>query len=194
MERICSEAKALNNFVRIDMEDSSVTQSTVDIFRKLLAAYGRETVGLVIQSYLYRSLSDVSELGDLGANLRIVKGAYKESGKVAYLRKADVNQNYVKLVKMHLGKGCYTAVATHDSKIINEVKHYINVINISKNWFEFQMLYGIATNLQLQLAGEGYRVRVYTPFGKHWYPYFTRRISERPANLFFVLKHLFRKR
>jgi proline dehydrogenase len=194
MERICARAEASGNFVRIDMEDSSVTQRTIDIFKRLLSRFGQRTVGLVIQAYLYRSEEDVNELGKLDANLRIVKGAYKEKALIAYPHKSDVDQNYVKLAKKHLSDGCYTAIATHDPAIVAELKEYAEAMKIPRSHYEFQMLYGIAEPLQAELAEEGYRVRVYTPFGRQWYPYFTRRIAERPANLWFVLKHLLQRK
>jgi proline dehydrogenase len=192
MTRILDEAERTGNFVRIDMEDSSVTQPTMDLFVKLLARYGKKRVGLVLQAYLYRTKADRERLGVLGANLRIVKGAYKEPKEIAYPRKKEVDENYVRLVKRHLAQGAYTAVATHDERIIEQVKSFVRKHDIAKNRFEFQMLYGIATSLQLQLVREGFRVRVYTPFGEAWYPYFSRRIAERPANLWFVLKGMLR--
>jgi proline dehydrogenase len=194
MERICARAEASGNFVRIDMEDSSVTQRTIDIFKRLLSRFGQRTVGLVIQAYLYRSEEDVNELGKLDTNLRIVKGAYKEKASIAFSHKSDVDQNYVKLAKKHLSDGCYTAIATHDPAIVSELKEYAEAMKIPRSQYEFQMLYGIAEPLQAELAEEGYRVRVYTPFGRQWYPYFTRRIAERPANLLFVLKHLLQRK
>lgn len=193
MDRITAEAKKYNNFVRIDMEDSAVTQATIDIFKTLLQKYGKEHIGVVIQSYLYRSEKDVLELGELGANLRIVKGAYKEPRDVAYPLKKDVDRQFQKLVELHLGGGHYTAIASHDPNMIEHAKRFAAERGITNDRFEFQMLHGIASSLQLQLVEEGYKVRVYTPFGAQWYPYFTRRIAERPANAVFVLKGLFRK-
>lgn len=193
MDRITAKAKEKNNFVRIDMEDSPRVQVTIDIFNSLLEKYGREHIGLVIQSYLYRSQSDVTELGKKGVNLRIVKGAYKEPHEVAFPNKKDVDENYVKLVQIHLKNGCYTAIATHDEKMIDKLKEWIKQNNISDDLYEFQMLYGVRNALQRELVSEGYKVRVYTPFGKDWYPYFTRRIAESPANALFVLKSFFQK-
>ncbi|WP_309118429.1 proline dehydrogenase family protein [Paenibacillus sp.] len=192
MTRILNEAERTRNFVRIDMEDSPVTQNTIDLFRKLLSRYGRKRVGLVLQAYLYRTEEDRRRLGALGANLRIVKGAYKEPKEIAYPEKKDVDENYVRLVEAHMSQGCYTAVATHDERIIEKTIRFVQERGIDRERFEFQMLYGISTSLQLRLAQEGYRVRVYTPFGEAWYPYFTRRIAERPANLWFVMKGMFR--
>jgi proline dehydrogenase len=192
MDRITAKAKEKNNFVRIDMEDSPRVDGTIDIFKHLLQKYGKEHIGLVIQSYLYRSEEDVQELGKLGANLRIVKGAYKEPKEVAYPDKKDVDQAYLRLVEMHLKNGCYTAVATHDENIIEWTKTFVKENHIPDDLYEFQMLYGICSGLQRTLAAEGYKVRVYTPYGKDWYPYFTRRIAERPANALFVLKSFFK--
>ncbi len=193
MDRIVTEAKTYDSFVRIDMEDSSVTGPTIDLYRKLHEKHGGAPVGLVIQSYLYRSRRDVEQLGKLRANLRIVKGAYNEPKEIAFPVKADVDANYTRLAELHLGNGCYTAIATHDERIIDHMKRFVARNRIPPDRFEFQMLYGIAVNLQRRLVQEGYRVRVYTPYGKHWYPYFTRRIAERPANLAFVLKGFFRR-
>jgi len=192
MRRILDEAARTDNFVRIDMEDSSVTQATVDLFVKLLDVYGADRVGLVLQSYLYRSKEDRDRLGERKANLRIVKGAYKEPKSIAYPSKKDVDRSYLRLVEDHMLQGLYTAVATHDERIIDSVVRFVEAHGVPKERFEFQMLYGIATSLQFRLVQQGYRVRVYTPFGEAWYPYFTRRIAERPANLWFVVKGLFR--
>lgn len=192
MERIVREAAAHNSFVRIDMEDSSVTERTIGLFQSLLRRFGPERVGLVLQSYLYRSEKDAELLGRSGANLRIVKGAYREPPSVAYADKREVDAAYLRLVRGHLERGGYTAVATHDPAIIAEVRRFAERRGILRDRFEFQMLYGIAGELQRELVREGYRVRIYTPFGEHWYPYFTRRLAERPANLWFVLRHLLR--
>jgi proline dehydrogenase len=193
MHRITAKAKELGQFVRIDMEDSFVTGETLDIFQILLHKYGKEHIGIVIQSYLYRSEQDLRKLGAQQVNVRIVKGAYKESADVAFQSKKDVDANYMKLVERHMENGCYTAVATHDEKLIRKVKRFVDERKITRDRFEFQMLYGVAGKLQRRLVKEGYRVRIYTPFGKQWYPYFTRRIAERPANLWFVIKSMFRK-
>lgn len=193
MERIVNAAAAHRNFVRIDMEDSSVTQETIDVFRSLLNRVGTKRVGLVLQSYLYRSERDAERLGGADQlNLRIVKGAYREPPDVAYPDKRDVDAAYVRLVQEHLTRGGYAAVATHDPEIIEKILMFTKSSGISRDRFEFQMLYGIAGELQRKLVQDGYRVRIYTPFGNLWYPYFTRRIAERPANLWFVAKHMLR--
>lgn len=193
MERITAAAQHFGTFIRIDMEDSSLTDATLELFHSLADQFGTRHIGCVIQSYLYRSLQDMKQLNTLGANVRIVKGAYREPVEVAFSRKGDVDRQYLELVKLHLADGHYTAVATHDEHLISEVKAFTSLCGVPRSRFEFQMLYGIANALQLQLVREGYRVRVYTPFGKQWYPYYSRRIAERPANLWFVLKGIFRK-
>ncbi|MBA4543343.1 proline dehydrogenase family protein [Thermoactinomyces daqus] len=191
MNRIAQKAKETQNFVRIDMEDTPRLDVTIDIFNTLVDKYGKDHIGLVIQSYLYRSEQDVINLGKKNVNLRIVKGAYKEPASVAFPNKKDVDRNYVKLVQLHLQNGNYTAIATHDEAIIHELKAWLKENRIPDNLYEFQMLYGVRNGLQRQLVSEGYKVRVYTPYGMDWYPYFTRRIAERPANAFFVLKSFF---
>ncbi|MDF2962072.1 MAG: L-proline dehydrogenase [Paenibacillus sp.] len=192
MERILDEAAAYRNFVRIDMEDSSVTKETIAIFETLLQRYGPKRVGLVLQSYLYRSEQDVDEIGAGGTNLRIVKGAYREPPEVAYPDKKDVDAAYIRIVQAHLLNGGYAAVATHDREIIDSIIRFTKKLGIPRDRFEFQMLYGIAGDLQRELVRAGYLVRIYMPFGRLWYPYFTRRIAERPANLWFVVKHMIR--
>ncbi|MBD1370756.1 proline dehydrogenase family protein [Hazenella sp. IB182357] len=193
INRIVAKAKEYNNFVRIDMEDTPRLEITLDILNRLLDQHGHEHVGTVIQSYLYRSANDCKELAKRDVNLRIVKGAYKEPTEVAFPDKKDVDQNYIKLVQQHLSGGHYTAIATHDEALINDLKSWFDTQKIDKARYEFQMLYGVRSKLQKQLVEEGYRVRVYVPYGKDWYPYFTRRIAERPANALFVLKSFFQK-
>lgn len=193
MDRIAAKAKEKNNFVRIDMEDTPRLPITLDIFNQLVDKYGKDHVGLVIQTYLYRSEQDVIDLGKKNVNLRIVKGAYKEPSSVAFPNKKDTDDNYIKLVQTHLKNGCYTAIATHDEKIIDELKGWLKANQIPKDLFEFQMLYGVRNGLQRQLVREGYKVRVYTPYGKDWYAYYSRRIAESPANALFILKNFFKK-
>ncbi len=190
MRRILDRAKMHGNFVRIDMEDFDHCQISLDIYRELRKEYSN--VGLVIQAYLYRTVQDIEDLHEDRANLRLVKGAYKESPDVAFPAKNDVDENYKKIIKMHLLNGNYTAVASHDVSIIDYTKNIVREHNIAKNQFEFQMLYGICVDLQKQLVDEGYKVRVYVPFGVDWFGYFMRRLAERPANVWFVLKNLFK--
>lgn len=189
MRQILGRAEEHNNFVRIDMEDFQHNAITLDVFKTLRREFGT-TVGLVIQAYLYKSAEDLVVLNESHPNLRLVKGAYKEPESVAFPNKEDVDGNFVKLIQLHLENGNYTAVATHDEKVIDLVKKFVSEKGISKSQFEFQMLYGIRNQLQLDLAQEGYTVRVYVPYGDDWYGYFMRRLAERPANVGFVLKSL----
>lgn len=191
VEGIVQQARKLNNFVRIDMEDSAHVDATIEIFKYLKEKYP-ENVGLVLQSYLYRTVQDMKDLAYLRPNYRFVKGAYKEPKEVAYPNKKDVDENLKRIIEMHLDAGNYTAVASHDEKIIDHTIAYVQKNNIPRTQFEFQMLYGISQGLQERLAREGYRVRCYVPYGKDWYPYFTRRLAERPANVAFILKNLFK--
>lgn len=192
MRRILDVAKKNGNiFVRIDMEDYAHNEITLEILRELLVDY--DNVGTVIQAYLYKSADDIDSLKDKHPNFRLVKGAYKESPQVAYPNKADVDENYKKIIKQHLLNGNYAAVATHDDNIIAYVKQLEKQHNIPRSQFEFQMLYGIRTQSQIDLAREGYRMRVYVPYGNDWYGYFMRRLAESPANVKFVLKGMFSK-
>ncbi len=190
VERIVKKAQELNNFVRIDMEGSAYTQRTLDITYKLFEKY--QNVGVVIQAMLLRSEEDVKELNKRGIRVRLCKGAYKEPASVAYQKKEQVNENYLKLMKILLTEGKYPGIATHDEKIIEECKRYISENKIESSRFEFQMLYGIRRDLQLQLVKEGFNMRVYVPYGKEWFPYFYRRLRERKENLFFVMKNFFK--
>jgi proline dehydrogenase len=185
---IVEAAQRYNNFVRIDMEDSPKTDATLQVFRRLRSEF--ENVGIVIQSYLYRSEKDIEELLKIGARIRLCKGAYKEPPSVAFPNKADVDANYVKLTGMLLGSQPYHALATHDENMIAAGIQFANERNIAPDKFEFQMLYGIRRDLQQKLVREGYRMRVYVPYGRYWYPYFMRRLAERPANAWFVLKNI----
>lgn len=189
MRRILTRAQQYGNFVRIDMEDYQHNEVTIEIFSALKQEFGA-TVGLVIQAYLFKSAEDLLTLNPFEPNLRLVKGAYKEPATVAFPNKEDVDANFVKLIQIHLLNGNYAAVATHDEKIIEQVKQFVRERNISNSQFEFQMLYGIRTHLQHELANEGYTVRVYVPYGDDWYGYFMRRLAERPANVGFVLRSL----
>jgi len=191
---LVQHARAVNNFVRIDMEDSSLTQITLDIVRRLHAKPDlRGALGTVIQSYLYRSQPDVEQLLADGIRIRLCKGAYKEPPEVAFPKKADVDANYVRLSGMMLESPIYHGLATHDEQMIAAAKSFARQHNIDAARFEFQMLYGVRRDLQRQLLQEGYNVRVYVPFGHEWYPYFMRRLAERPANVFFLAKNMLRK-
>lgn len=188
--RILEDAKRRANFVRVDMEGSNVTQATLDIFNRLRSEFELNDVGIVVQSYLYRTKDDVAALLKIPARIRLCKGAYNEPADVAYPEKKDVDANYVRVMQMLLASGVYHGIATHDPKMIDATIDFAQREGIGKNAFEFQMLYGIRRDLQEQLARDGYGMRVYVPYGKHWYPYFMRRLAERPANIWFVLKNL----
>jgi proline dehydrogenase len=179
------------NFVRIDMEGSGYVEDTLRLFHEVDAP--RDTLGLVIQSYLYRSEKDVNDLLRVGARMRLVKGAYKEPPEVAFPAKSDVDANFVKLMKLLLSSGGYHAIATHDIRMIAATEDFARACRLGPDRFEFQMLYGIRRQLQRDLAARGHRVRVYVPFGRQWYPYFMRRLAERPANVLFLANQLFRK-
>jgi proline dehydrogenase len=190
---LAEHAKATNNFLRIDMEDSPLTQVTLDIVRRLHAREDlRGSIGIVIQAYLYRSEKDIAQLIADGIRVRLCKGAYKEPAEVAFPRKADVDANYVKLSGRLLESGVYHGLATHDEAMIAAAKSYATQHGIARERFEFQMLYGVRRDLQRQLVAEGYNVRVYIPFGREWYPYFMRRLAERPANVIFIAKNMLR--
>ncbi|WP_332631789.1 proline dehydrogenase [Halalkalibacter flavus] len=189
MRRIVGTAKQYNNFVRIDMEDHSHCQQTLDILKELRKDY--DNVGTVIQAYLIRAEEDIRDLK--GISLRLVKGAYKESPEVAFQDKAKIDENYFNIIKDHLLSGSYTAIATHDHHIIEKVIDFTKENEIKNTQFEFQMLYGFRTDLQLELVKKGYTMRVYVPFGQDWFGYFMRRMAERPQNVAFALRGLFSK-
>jgi Proline dehydrogenase len=188
--RVVEDAHARGNFVRVDMEDSGVTQVTIDIFKRLRAEFGLNDVGIVLQSYLRRTYADAQELIKLPARIRICKGAYNEPPEVAFPQKKDVDDNYVRVMQLLLASGTYHGIATHDPRMIDATVNFASREGIGKDRFEFQMLYGVRRDLQHQLAQDGYNMRVYVPYGKHWYPYFMRRLAERPANIWFVLKNV----
>jgi proline dehydrogenase len=190
VEQLVARAKQMNNFVRVDMESSGYVDRTLQLVEDLHAKYG--AVGPVIQAYLYRSEKDVEELCRLGIRVRLCKGAYLEPAEVAFQSKLDVDRNFVHLMRILLEAGTYPAIATHDEKIVHETKSFAKSRNISSQSFEFQMLYGIRRDLQRRLVAEGYRLRLYVPFGRAWYPYFMRRLAERPAHVLFVARNLFR--
>lgn len=190
LSEIVKRAAAQNNFVRIDMEGSAYTQRTIDICKRMRAS--SDSVGTVLQSYLFRTEQDARDLIAAGCRLRLVKGAYKEPAAVAFPQKADVDANYVSVMKILLPSGIYHGIATHDSRMLEATKQFAAEQGIRNDQFEFQMLYGIRTDLQETLIREGYRLRVYVPYGSDWFPYFMRRLAERPANLKFFLTNLFR--
>ncbi len=190
VEQLVLRAKDLNTFVRVDMESSAYTDRTLQLVTDLHARYG--AVGTVIQAYLRRSEKDVEMLCRAGIRVRLCKGAYLEPAEVAFQAKADVDRNYVHLMNILLATGTYPAIATHDEKIIVATRDFAKSHQIPPECFEFQMLYGIRRDLQRRLVAEGYRLRLYVPFGKAWYPYFMRRLAERPANVVFLARHLFR--
>jgi proline dehydrogenase len=192
VERIVARAAQLRNFIRIDMEQSSVVDATLRIYRRLREA-GHDAVGTVLQAYLYRSEQDLRDLLPLRPNLRIVKGAYLEPDSVAYPRKADVDYAYARLVEVSLRDGGYTAIATHDERLIEHAIAFAERESIPRERFEFQMLYGVRPGLQRALLDRGFEVLVATPFGPDWFPFFMRRLAERPANLGFVAKNLIRR-
>src|SRR5580698_10160412 len=186
LEGIVQHAAGLGNFVRVDMEGSPYTQRTVDLVKRVRTEYS--AVGTVMQAYLYRAEQDVKDLLAAGCRMRLCKGAYKEPPDVAFPKKSDVDANYVKLMKLLLPNGIYHGIATHDPAMIQATKDFAREKNIGRDQFEFQMLYGIRTDLQKKLTREGYRLRVYIPYGTDWFPYFMRRLAERPANLMFFLR------
>lgn len=190
LRRIVQVAGECDNFVRIDMEGSDYTGTTLEIFEELYCRQGNRNVGIVLQSYLYRTSDDVERAIQLQARVRLCKGAYQEGPEVAFPKKADVDRNYVSLGRRLVCDGNYPGLATHDQRIIEWIKRFAQAERIDPARFEFQMLYGVRRDLQEQLSAEGYNVRVYVPFGEAWYPYLMRRLAERPANLFFILRAL----
>lgn len=187
---IVERAAGFDNFLCVDMEGSLYTQRTIDLVKRVRTR--NPSVGTVIQSYLYRSETDVADLLAYGCRIRLCKGAYKESVEIAFPKKADVDANFVRLTQMLLSSGFYHGIATHDPRMIAAAIRHAAAKQISKDDFEFQMLYGVRTDLQRRLVKDGYRVRVYIPFGNDWFPYFMRRLAERPANVGFLVRNFFR--
>ena len=187
---VVEAAAQIGGFVRFDMESSEYTDRTIDMTMRLHARYG--ACGTVIQSYLYRSAADIERLSSSQIRIRLCKGAYLESPEVAFPEKAKVDANYLALAESLLDHGTYPGMATHDEKMIAGVKSFVAANKIPRDRFEFQMLYGIRRDLQRQLIAEGFRVRLYVPYGDAWYPYFMRRLAERPANVFFIARNMFR--
>jgi proline dehydrogenase len=188
---VVERAAGYDNFLRVDMEGSIYTQRTVELVKRVRSR--SPAVGTVIQAYLYRSERDIQDLLVYGCRIRLCKGAYKESAEVAFERKNDVDGNFVRLMQMLLPSGFYHAIATHDPHMLGETIRWAAAKGISKHDFEFQMLYGVRPDLQRRLVKGGYRMRVYIPYGRDWFPYFMRRLAERPANLGFLLRNYFRK-
>ena len=190
--RLVDCAANLGNFVRIDMEQSEHVDATLRIYRGLRES-GRDTVGCVLQSYLFRTETDLESLLPLRPNIRIVKGAYLEPASIAFSDKADVDANYARLVERAITGGAYAAIATHDDSLIEHAIRFTDTNSVPRDGFEFQMLFGIRPDRQVELANAGYKVLVATPFGRDWYPYLMRRMAERPANLTFVLRNVVRR-
>jgi len=193
MQDILACAQRFDTFVRIDMEASAYTEVTLKLFEERLYPTYKANVGVVLQSYLYRTFADVEHMNALRARVRICKGAYKEPPSVAYPEKKDVDANYVKSMRELMLKGNYPGIATHDPAMINEAKRWAKEQGITKDRFEFQMLYGVRRDLQHALVRDGYRMRVYVPFGTQWYPYLMRRLAERPANVAFITGNVIRE-
>ena len=193
LRRIVDVAEQAECFVRIDMEDSTYTDETLSVFETLWSLDFRQ-IGVVIQSYLRRSREYVDRMNALGARVRLVKGAYREPTEVAYQEKAEVDAAFVDLMQLLLDAGHYPAIATHDEGIIERTRRYAESRGIPKGGYEFQMLYGVRRDLQRSLAGQGHPFRVYVPYGREWYPYFMRRLAERPANVGFVIRNIFGER
>jgi proline dehydrogenase len=186
MQNILDRARDYETFVRLDMEGSDYTAKTLDLFYERLYPSYRGNVGIVLQSYLYRTTSDVEQANKAGARVRLCKGAYKEPATVAYPDKKDVDDSYVRCLKLLLSDGHYPGIATHDEAMVEQAKRFARDNDIAVDKFEFQMLYGVRRDLQEKLVKEGYRMRVYVPYGTQWYPYLMRRLAERPANVAFI--------
>lgn len=193
LRRILEAGTAHDFFVRIDMEDSPFTAVTLDVFETMWQQ-GYRNVGAVLQSYLRRSMDDARRLNALGARVRLVKGAYKEPRSVAFQKKEDVDAAFVEIMQLLLAEGTYPAIATHDPAMIEATRQFAASRNIPADTYEFQLLYGIRRDLQARLTADRYRMRVYVPFGREWFPYFMRRLGERPANIGFVIRGIVQER
>jgi proline dehydrogenase len=187
---IVERAASYDNFLRVDMEGSAYTERTLEVVKKVRQR--SPAIGTVIQAYLYRSEQDVQDLLAIGCRIRLCKGAYSEPPQVAFPKKEDVDANYIKLVRLLLPSGFYHGIATHDPRMIGATIRIAAESKVAKDDFEFQMLYGVRTDLQRQLVRDGYRLRIYIPYGRDWFPYFMRRLAERPANLGFLVRNFFR--
>ncbi len=193
MRRILEPARQHGFFVRIDMENSPYTDVTLEVFETLWNLEFRN-IGVVLQSYLFRTERDLRRMNELGARVRLVKGAYREPASVAYQQKSDVDAAYLRQMRLLLDHGAYPAFATHDVALLNEIKSYATERGVTRDRYEFQMLYGVRRDLQVSFVADGYRMRIYVPFGKEWFPYFMRRLGERPANVLFVLRAILGER
>jgi proline dehydrogenase len=193
VSRLTAHARSIDSFVRVDMEGTPYTQATLDLVRRVHAEPGNKgRVGAVIQAYLFRSEADIRELLAEGIRIRLCKGAYQEPPTLAYPDKADVDKNFIRLMQILVGSGVYHGIATHDDAMVEATKRWVAEQKIDRSSFEFQLLYGIRRDLQKKLVAEGFRVRVYVPFGTEWYPYFMRRLAERPANVLFLARNFLR--
>jgi proline dehydrogenase len=192
MRRILEPARQHGFFVRIDMENSPYTDVTLEVFETLWNLEYRN-IGVVLQSYLFRTERDLRRMNELGARVRLVKGAYREPASVAYEQKSDVDAAYLRQMRLLLDHGAYPAFATHDVALLNEIKSYATERGVTRDRYEFQMLYGVRRDLQISFVTDGYRMRIYVPFGKEWFPYFMRRLGERPANVLFVLRAMLKE-
>ncbi len=191
VRQLTEHARRTGCFVRVDMEGSEYTQATIDLVRRIHAEPGNaDHIGVVIQAYLYRSQADIGVLLRDGIRIRLCKGAYQEPPDKAFPQKAQVDQNFVKLTQILVASGVYHGIATHDPAMIAATRAFVKAQGIATSAFEFQMLYGVRRDLQRSLVEEGYRMRVYVPFGTEWYPYFMRRLAERPANVLFLARNL----
>lgn len=193
MRAIIGKAKEFDSFVRIDMEQSTYTPKTIELFKDVFYAEFGNAVGVVLQSYLRRTAADVSTMIRLGARVRLCKGAYKEPEEVAFPQKRDVDANFIDCMEQLMERGNYPGIATHDLKIIDHAKAFAKKKKIPVDRFEFQMLYGVRRDLQYRLRRDGYNMRVYVPFGTHWYPYLMRRLAERPANVAFIASNILKE-
>jgi proline dehydrogenase len=193
LRRILEPAQRHDFFVRLDMENTPYTEVTLEVFETLWQQEYRN-IGVALQAYLHRTEADVRRMNTLGARVRLVKGAYKEPPSVAYQQKAEVDEAFLRLMRILLDEGTYPAIATHDEHLIDETRAYARERGISSDRYEFQMLYGIRRDLQASLVAAGYRMRIYVPFGRQWFPYFMRRLGERPANVAFVLRGILQER
>jgi proline dehydrogenase len=192
VRRVLERAEPAGFFVRVDMESSHYTEITLDIVERLWQQ-GHRALGVVLQAALRRSESDLVRMNALGVRVRLVKGAYNEPRAIAYQKKADVDAAFERMMRVLIATGRYPAIATHDERMIEKTRRWAAERGVTPDRFEFQMLYGVRRDLQSMLAAAGYRVRVYVPFGRQWFPYFMRRLGERPANLLFVIRSLFRE-